>query len=331
MREFLDKLLKRKDLTVEESRTLALALLNPETPDVQIAATLAALHSKGESASELQGFIAAMMSVAKTIARDGQTRVDTCGTGGDGAGTFNISTAAALVCAAAGENIFKHGNRAASSKCGSADVIEAMGIQFADEKTAGNFKFLFAPSHHPALKRLAPIRKALGFRTIFNLVGPLANPAFPTHQLVGVGVRHRLETVASALAATGTQAMVVWGEPGLDEATPAGAFDVLRVQGGKVSPTRMTAADFGLPGCKIEDLRGGDATENARILDAIFAGEKSPRRDTVVLNAALVFLLTGREKSPQAAAQLAAKTLDSGAVAAIVATLVASLKGARHG
>ncbi|MCC6574593.1 MAG: anthranilate phosphoribosyltransferase [Planctomycetes bacterium] len=332
MRETLEKLLKRTDLTVPEAEALALALLNPETPDVQIAAALAALHSKGENAGELQGFIAALMSLAKTIARDGGIRVDTCGTGGDGAGTFNISTAAALVCAAAGEPIFKHGNRAASSKCGSADVIEALGIPFTDANgsagaPAARFHFLFAPNHHPALRRLAPIRKALAFRTIFNLVGPLANPAFPTHQLVGVGVRERLTAVANTLAASGSHAMVVWGEPGLDEATPAGAFDVLRVANQSVTPSRMTAADFGLPACKLEDLCGGDAAENAKILSAIFAGEKSPRRDTVVLNAALVFMLTGREKAPQAAVRLAAQMLDSGAVAA----LVAKLKGGGRG
>ncbi len=325
MRDQLDKLLRHQDITVNEARDLALGLLDPQTPDAFVGAVLAALRAKGETAPELEGFVAAMLSLAHGVAyREGEIRVDTCGTGGDGADTFNISTAAALLCAAAGERVFKHGNRAASSRCGSADVIEALGVAFAAPGAAArhdNFRFLFAPAYHPALKRLAPVRRALGFRTIFNLVGPLANPAAPTHQLVGVGASNRLEPVARALAARGVMAFVVWGEPGLDEATPAGPFKLLQVGRGDVSARTWTAADFGLPRCDLADLRGGDAAFNARLIEAIFDGERGARRDAVVLNSALVFLLTGRATSPGAAARLAESVIDNGAAAALLASL----------
>lgn len=321
MREHLDKLVAGRGLTTEEAKSLALAMLDEQTPDAAIGAALAALRSKGEDANEIVGFVRALMSRAHTIARDDESkpnlRIDTCGTGGDGAGTFNISTAAAFVCAAAGLNVFKHGNRAASSKCGSADVMEALRVKFHEPgaalSDARRFHFLFAPSYHPALKRLSPLRKSLGIRTIFNLVGPLANPAFPTHQLVGVGARERLQSVANALRADGRVAYVVWGEPGLDEATQAGPFTVIEVNTGGRGEKIMRATDFGLEPCKLENLKGGDATENARIIESVFKREPGARRDVVVLNAALVFLLAGLALYPKEAAALAQRVIDSGA------------------
>ena len=329
MREFLDKIVSGRGLSTPEAKALALDMLDPETPDAAIAGALAALRTKGEDASEIMGFVSALMSKAKTISRDdaaaSELRVDTCGTGGDGAGTFNISTAASLVCAALGLNVFKHGNRAASSKCGSADVMEALRIGFHEPggelSPEKRFHFLFAPSYHPALKRLGPIRKALGIRTIFNLVGPLANPALPTHQLVGVGARDKLHAVANALRSGGRSAYVVWGEPGLDEATQAGPFTLLEVTADRVKERQMNAAEFGLGPCSLEDLKGGDAAQNASIIEAIFKGERGPRHDVVVLNTALVLMLTGRAKSPLEAAKIARDAILNGKAGGLLKSL----------
>jgi anthranilate phosphoribosyltransferase len=250
--------------------------------------------------------------------------VDTCGTGGDGAGTFNISTAAALLVAACGVPVVKHGNRSVTSRSGSADVIEALGLSFTQPGTALNssFSFLFAPQYHPALTRIGPIRKALGVRTVFNLVGPLANPARPEFQLVGVAVRERMPDVARALQGLGRKrAFVVHGEPGLDEATPAGRFTVVDVRPEAITAADFTAADFGLPACSLESLRGGDAAENALIIESILDGKAGPCRDTVVLNAALTLMLTGAAKSPRQAAERVAVALESGRARQFVETL----------
>lgn len=315
MQATLERILNRETLDQREAEALMATMLRDDAPDALIAATLAALRTRGETAPELAGFTQALLNAAQPC-KAAQPCIDTCGTGGDGAGTFNISTATALLCAAQGLNIVKHGNRSVTSKSGSADVIEALRIPFhaTDAKSDARFRFLFAPHYHTALKRLAPLRKQLGVRTVFNLIGPLANPARPQLQLVGVAARERVEPTAHALRLLGTRhAFVVWGEPGLDEATPVAPFVIFEVQGECVSEREMKADDFGLPRCRLEDLRGGDARENAAIIEAVFKGEKSPRRDVIVLNAALVFLLAGVALYPKEAAALAQRVLESGA------------------
>lgn len=302
-----------RNLTVEATHTLTATLLEPSTPESLIAGILVALHMKGESSEELLGVTRALLDAA-CIATAPPGAVDTCGTGGDGANTFNISTAAALVVAACGVPVMKHGNRGITGRSGSADVIEALDIPFTQPgEPLGNFAFLFAPQFHPALKRVGPIRKSLGIRTIFNLIGPLANPAQPDYQLVGVSDRHRLRDIACALQGLGRRrAFVVHGEPGLDEATPVGPFTVVDVTPDRILAREYTAKDFGLESCTLSDLRGGDAAENATIIENILDGAPGPQRDTVILNAALTLLVTSRAHDPIEATHLAAEAIDSG-------------------
>ncbi|MCC6465777.1 MAG: anthranilate phosphoribosyltransferase [Planctomycetes bacterium] len=317
-----------RSLSAPEARELARHLLDENTPEALIAGYLTALRAKGENGDELLGVAQAMLAAARTLHGVPEGAVDTCGTGGDGSGTFNISTAAGLLAAACGIPVVKHGNRSITSRSGSADVIEALGLPFQTPDAAmadKRFAFLFAPQFHPALKRVGAVRRALGMRTVFNLVGPLANPAQPQFQLVGVADAARLADVAHALRGLGRgRAFVVHGEPGLDEATPAGPVTLLEVSPAGVQRRRISAADFGLPPCSLTDLKGGDALENASIIRAVFRGEQGARRDTVVLNAALVLLLTGRAADPREAAQDASITLDSGRALQLLAELGAS-------
>ncbi len=323
MQATLERILNRQALDQREAEQLMAAMLSDETPEPLVAATLASLRTRGETAAELAGFTRALLGLALPC-KAGQPCIDTCGTGGDNAGTFNISTATALVCAAQGLNVVKHGNRSVTSQSGSADVMEALGIAFAAPGSVvrSRFTFLFAPHYHPALKRLAPLRRQLGVRTVFNLIGPLANPARPQMQLVGVATRERLQPVAEALMLLGTRrAFVVHGEPGLDEATPAGPFTVIEVSNGGLTQQEMRATEFGLASCRLEDLRGGTAAENAAMIEALFRGERGPRRDVIVLNAALVFLLAGEAHQPREAAGLAQRVLDSGAALSLLQEL----------
>lgn len=320
----LEHLANGNHLTVEAAEALARMMLDESTPDAQIAGVLVALRTKGETGEELLGITRALLAVAGKVTGIPAGAVDTCGTGGDNAGTFNISTAAALLVAACGVPVVKHGNRSITSRSGSADVIEALGLAFTQPGAFldPRFSFLFAPHFHTALKRIGPVRKALGIRTVFNLVGPLANPAQPEFQLVGVAARERLADVARALQGLGRKrAFVVHGEPGLDEATPAGRFTVIDVRPESITALDYTAADFGLPPCSLVDLRGGEAAENALTIESILDGEPGPCRDTVVLNAALALLLTGRANIAVEAAQLAADALDSGEARKLVDAL----------
>ena len=317
----LEQLARGQDLDAGQAELLANHLLDESTPEPLIAGVLTALRTKGECGDELLGITRALLGAAKTLTEVPAGAVDTCGTGGDAAGTFNISTTAALLVAALGVPVVKHGNRSVTSRSGSADVIEALAIPFTQPGAAAgtDFSFLFAPHFHPALKRIGPIRKALGIRTVFNLVGPLANPARPDFQLVGVATRERLPDVARALQGLGRKrAFVVHGEPGLDEATPAGRFTVIDVRPDSITAADFTAEDFGLPHCKLADLRGGEAAENAAIIESICDGEAGPRRETVVLNAALTLMLVGRVTDPREGAQLAAQVLDAGKARALV-------------
>jgi anthranilate phosphoribosyltransferase len=299
---------------------------------LQIAALLGALAARGETVAEVAGFVDAMRGAAVGIPLTDEERdqiVDTCGTGGDASGTFNISTAAALVAAAAGAKVAKHGNRAVTSKCGSADVLEALGIPVGltpDEGAAAlrkdGFAFLHAPSLHPALKAVMPIRRALGVRTVFNILAPMTNPAGARTQVMGVYATRLVPLVAEALATLGTRhAFVVHGAGGLDEISVSGASEIAEVTGGTVRMWRLEPEDVGLARAPLVALAGGDARENAAILREIFAGEKGPRRDIVVLNAAAVLAAARLASDLKDGVGLAQRTLDAGLVAGLVSRL----------
>ncbi len=303
------------DLSATQTQNLLAYILDTSTSDSFVGAALMGLRTKGESADELQGAVDAMLDCCLEVLSVPEGAVDTCGTGGDNSGTFNISTAAALVVAACGVPVVKHGNRSVSSQSGSADVIEELNIPFhaPNNDMRSPFVFCFAPHFHPRMKRVGPIRKQLKLRTLFNLIGPLANPARPDFQLVGVADKSKLGIYAQALQKLGRRrAFVVHGEPGVDEATQAGDFTVLDVTADSIVETKFSATAFGLPLCELSDLTGGCAIENAADICQIFEGTPGPKRDVVVLNTALTLMLTGQASTPKQAAKLAAEAIDKG-------------------
>lgn len=318
----------QRTLSREEARTALREMLTGSTSDAEIATLLTTLARRGESVDELTGFAETMRELAVPVPLTDAERallIDTCGTGGDDRGTFNISTGAALVAAAAGAMVAKHGNRAVTSKCGSADVLEALGIAVAlppelaveSLRTAG-FMFLYAPALHPAMKRVLPVRRALGFRTIFNLAGPLTNPAGAPAQIMGVFAPDRVGLVAETMLRLGVRhAFVVHGSDGLDELTITGASHVGEVQGLDHSARlyEIVPEDTGLSRSLLSALAGGEsAAENAAILERIFAGERGPKRDIVMLNAAAA-LVAGRVAADlRDGVERAAEAIDSGAV-----------------
>ena len=352
---------QRETLSREDARALLEEILagapDADTPGsvrpIQLAALLSSLAMRGETAAEIAGFVDAMRAAATTVplTPDEQAQlVDTCGTGADASGTFNISTAAALVAAAAGgiagtgTMVAKHGNRAVTSACGSADVLEALGIPVALSPVDGaaalrrhRFAFLHAPSLHPAMKTVMPVRRAIGIRTIFHLVGPLSNPAGARAQVMGVYSAHLVPVVAEAMRLLGVRhAFVVHGNTGsdpggagMDELSISGPSQLAEVRGETVSFLELTPEQVGLASAPIAALRGGGAAENAAILRAIFAGEPGSRRDIVLINAAAVLITAGAVPSnlrePHAAFRagiaLAEHAIDSGAVTALVAAL----------
>jgi len=333
-------------LTRGEANAALRAMLTGEAADEDIAALLTAMAKRGETVAELTGFAEAMRSLALPVPLAADERallVDTCGTGGDGKGTYNISTASALVAASAGAKIAKHGNRAVTSKCGSADVLEALGVavdlpveQAADCLRATGFTFLYAPLLHPSLKRVGPVRRALGFRTIFNLAGPLCNPAGAPAQVVGVFAADRVPLVAESIAALGVRhAYVVHGLDGLDELTLSGESLVAEVSqqgsgnraqgtesGGEVEHFRVHPSDARLSVASLDQLQGGEtAAENAAILEAILLGEKGPKRDIALLNAAAALVVSGIAGDLRDGVERAAKAIDSGAAKKTLAAL----------
>ncbi len=298
------------------------AILEGEASAAQIAAFVVALRMKGESSDEIAAAARSLRKHCESIhPRVDGPLLDTCGTGGDGLDTFNISTAAAIVVASSGVAVAKHGNRAVSSKAGSADVLEALGVRIdlsPEEVTRCieelGIGFLFAPSHHAAMRHAAPVRKELGIRTLFNLLGPLANPASATHQVVGVFDPSRLEQLARALGVLGLDgAWVVHGEGGLDEVSPSGSTRVAQLRGGEVSSFDLTPASFGLDPVPAEALRGGDADANAGIIRGVLAGEQGAPRAAVVINAAAALCVCGAAADPVRAAAAASEAIDSGA------------------
>ncbi len=326
----------RETLGRAEARALMEHILSVPPEPVELAALLGAMSARGETSEEVAGFVDAMRAAATPlplVQSERERLVDTCGTGGDASGTFNISTAAALVAAAAGASVAKHGNRAVTSRSGSADVLEALGIavdlspaEAADALRRYRFAFLHAPSMHPAMRAVMPLRRALGVRTVFNLLGPLTNPAGASRQVIGVYGRRQVEVVAGALALLGTQhALVVHGDAGagkgLDEISLSGETEVAEVRGGKVTWKTITPEDAGFGRVAVEELAGGDAEANARILQAVLAGEPGARRDVVLLNAAAVLMTAELAMDLKAGVKLAAQTIDSGAVTALIAEL----------
>ena len=330
----------RATLTREQSRDLMQQILDGNLTDVEIAALVGALAARGETPAELAGFVDTMRSAVTRIplSSDEQTLlVDTCGTGGDASRTFNISTASALVAAAAGATVAKHGNRAITSQCGSADVLEALGIPVDHSPAAASealrhhrFAFLHAPSLHPAMKAVMPVRKALGVRTVFNLLGPLTNPAGASAQVMGVYAPHAVPLVAEAMALLGTRhAFVVHGTAenpdgtrrGLDEISISGPTHIAEVHHGIVTEFTISPEAAGLTRAPMETLLGGDARENAEILRAVFSGQCGPRRDIVLLNAAAVLVAADLAPDMPSGVALAARTIDSKAVTELVASL----------
>lgn len=327
----------RATLSREQARELMQQIVAGQISDIEIATLVGALAVRGETPEEVAGFVDFMRSAVTQIplSTDEQALlVDTCGTGGDASRTFNISTAAALVAAAAGASIAKHGNRAITSRCGSADVLEALGIpvdlspeQASEALRQHRFAFLHAPSLHPAMKAVLPVRRALGVRTVFNLLGPLTNPAGASAQVMGVYSAHAVPLVAETMALLGTRhAFVVHGIAessdgalrGLDEISISGPTHVAEVHNGVVTKFTLVPEDFSLHRAPIEKLEGGDACENAAILSAIFAGEKGPRRDIVLLNAAAVLVAADLAPDLATGVALAARTIDQGAVTNLI-------------
>jgi anthranilate phosphoribosyltransferase len=331
-----------QSLTRVEAREVMTEVLSGKCTDAQIAALLIALRMKGETVEEIVGFAEAIRAAAAPLpierssageslmvsgtGRDALAEsalVDTSGTGGDASGTFNISTATAFVTAGAGVRVAKHGNRSISSKCGSADVIEALGIniQLSPEHSAQCLRevglcFLYAPNLHPAMKQVQSVRRELRMRTMFNLLGPLTNPAGASGQVVGVYSLDLVEKLAEALSMLGLhRALVVHGLDGLDEITITGKTRIAEAREGSVRSYEVEPEEFGLTRATLQQISGGDAQENAAIIRAILHGEKSPRRDVVLLNAAAALVAAGRADHIGEAVPLATKSVDSGAAA----------------
>jgi anthranilate phosphoribosyltransferase len=324
MKSLLEKIEAGSDLSRTEAEAAMEEILSGRALEDSIVALLSGLRAKGETVAELVGFARAMRRHATPIfddaSRPDELLVDTCGTGGDASGTFNISTAAAFVAAGAGVRVAKHGNRSISSKCGSADVLEALGIslEISPERIGAAIReigigFLFAPAMHTAMRHAMPARRRLG-RTAFNLLGPLTNPAGARAQVIGVFSGKVVEKIALALGELGVdRAFVVHGAGGLDEISIAGETTVGEVHRNVVQMYEVTPEDFGLDRAPLEAIAGGDATQNAEIIRAIFSGEKGPRRDIVVANAAAAIVAAGGAADFLEGARLAAASIDSGA------------------
>jgi anthranilate phosphoribosyltransferase len=319
----LARLLEGASLERTEAREVMGAIMRGEATPAQIGAFLVALRAKGETANEIAGCAEAMREHVVAVRPRRDDLVDTAGTGGDGAHTLNISTAAALVAAAAGAGVAKHGNRAVSSACGSADVLEALGfrLEVAPERIARSidelgFGFMFAPAHHPAMRHAAPVRRELATRTVFNVLGPLTNPAGARAQVIGVFSAELVPTLAAVVAQLGARrAFVVHGFAGIDELSPAGPNLVCEVAEGGVRERTIDPVDLGIERCDPAELRGGTPEENARAIRDVLAGADGGRRDAVLLNAAGAIAAAGRANDLREGLEHAREAVDSGAAA----------------
>lgn len=316
----LDTLADGNDLTEDEMVASMTAIMQGEVADSQLATFLTALQAKGETVAEIIGAARVMRAKAEKLDIKSTSLVDTCGTGGDGADTFNISTASALVTAGAGVTVAKHGNRAVSSRSGSADVLKCMGVNL-DANLAtvqrcvdgAGLGFLFAPLMHKAMKHAAGVRKKLGVRTIFNLLGPLTNPANAQAQVLGVFDVKWVQPLAEVLCGLGcSRALVVHGSDGLDEITLTGVSQVAELKNGEVTSYNLDPAELGFDYCTSADLKGGTPEENAAIIQGILNGEKGAKRDIVVLNSAAAIYVGGKADSLEQGARLAVNSIESG-------------------
>jgi anthranilate phosphoribosyltransferase len=320
---YLERIVERESLSSADALAAMQTILSGKATHAQIAAFLIALKMKGETVDELVGFARAMrgMAVPVDLGIEDEPLLDTCGTGGDFAGTFNISTIGAFVVAGLGVRVAKHGNRSITSKCGSADLLDAMGIEIAlaPEEAARAIRevgigFLYAPAVHTAMKHAQPVRVDLKLQTVFNLLGPLTNPAGATAQVAGAPSPEAAELIAGALAELGlARGFVVHGSDGLDEITTTGPTLVFEIRGGKVERREVGPADFGVAQARPEDLKGGDPLRNLEIANAVLAGARGPQRDIVLANAAAALVATDQAKTFRGGVALAATSIDSGA------------------
>jgi anthranilate phosphoribosyltransferase len=328
----IEKLRRQEDLSTDEAAGAMAAIMRGEAAPAQIAGLLIGLAMKGERPVELVGLARTMRANAVAVPAQQGLVFDTCGTGGDKSGTFNISTAAAIVLAACGTRVAKHGNRSVSSRCGSADVLEALGVnvQATPDVVATcldevGIAFFFAPTFHPAMRHAAQARKDLGVRTAFNLLGPLTNPASPTRQIVGVPRPDLTELLARSLALLGSErAWVVHGADGLDELSTTGYTKVSECRGNSVQTFYVHPADFGLAKATSESLLGGDAQTNAAIVRGVLDGDPGNPRDVVVLNAGAALFIAGAADTVRAGIATAAAAIDSGAAREVLARLVSA-------
>jgi anthranilate phosphoribosyltransferase len=329
LRDALHRVLAGESLDEASAQAALAEIMSGEASESLVAGYLVALRMKGETAEEIAGSVRALRAAQTPLDIGREPLVDTCGTGGDGSGTFNISTAAGLVAAAAGAVVAKHGNRSVSSRCGSADVLGELGLPVDVEPDRARrladrhgFVFLLAPRYHGAIRHAMPARSALATRTLFNALGPLANPAGARRQVVGVYSDELLERAADALSLLGTErAYVVRSEDGLDEISISAPTDVIEVARTRKRRFRVAPEDFGVPRASREAIAGGESAENARILTAVFGGERGPRRDVVVINAAMALMAADLAEDPAEGVAKAAAAIDGGRVTALVEAL----------
>ena len=320
LREMLPRIVAGEDLSAAEAAAAMGEIMDGSATPAQIAAFVTALHIKKETVPEIVGCARAMRKRVVRIDVPNGRAMDTCGTGGDGKGTFNISTITALVVAAAGVPVAKHGNRAASSKCGSSDLLEALGVRIvlSKKRVEACFRkvgiaYLHAPSFHPAMRHAGPVRKEIGFRTIFNLLGPLCNPAFVRIQTIGIFNPKLVRPFAEVLKSLGTRsAFTFHGAGGLDELSTTGPNHVVRLHRGRITKLTISPGTVGVKRAKIKDLAGGNAERNAQIARSVLMGEKNPYRDAVVLNTAVALVAAGRARTPREGGKFAADVLDGG-------------------
>jgi anthranilate phosphoribosyltransferase len=328
--EYLEIILDGNDLTFDQAKALQDTIFEGEVSDVQIAAFLAAMRMKQATPNEIAGLARSLRDHAVRVTVDVDNLIDTCGTGGAALKTFNISTAAAIVAAGAGAYVAKHGNRAITSQCGSADVLAELGVKIdagpeivAECIKQAHIGFMFAPKYHPAMKFVQPIRKSLDFRTAFNILGPLANPAGVTSQVMGVASEAMLDKITRALKILGAKrAMVVHGQ-GMDEITTLGTTKVRQLVDNKIISMELDPVDFGIPSGSVDDLTSGDSITNARIIrDILEAGESGPRKDIVVLNAAAAVIVGNLADDFDSAIEMASNSINAGKALACLEKLI---------
>ena len=324
----LSRLLAREDLSSEDASDAMRRIMAGEATPAQIAAFVVALRAKGETSAEVGGMAAAMLELAPAVETPGPV-VDTCGTGGDRAGTINVSTMAAIVAAGAGAVVAKHGNRAASSQCGSADLLEALGVKVALDPDGvsrclheAGIGFMFAPVFHAAMAHAGGPRKEMGIPTVFNFLGPLSNPARPTSQVVGVSNEAMLPVMAGVLAERGTRGYLFRGSDGLDELTTTSPSTVFETREGKLESYELDPASLGVPRASVEDLVGGDPEHNAGVVTGLLVGDPGPARDIVVVNAGLALSAWGEEINLEEGMAMAVESIDSGKAGAVLSRWV---------